>query len=967
MKILKVFILLFVSLQAGATNKYYSRSGSDANPGTEVLPKYSTASMDTFINTSNIGDTIFLKYGDFWDGFTFNWGNKKIVFAAYGNPVDGLPILTGSIQMSMTNAGGNIYYDYEAQLPTFTGNIRRLGCVTENWEYRWMSKYPSGDNYYQVTSGTSSSLTDNTKSWGTDYWANGIVVNNSVGEGNWDWGCDIVKNNNAITLYYNGLTFGSSSPSSGKPRYYAIYNHYNALTEQTWACYNDYLYYYTSGTPGSIRASVVEDLITIDGGTVSFINIDINSANYTLIHTDGDATVSFDGCRIWGSGCYGILNEGGDLSVENCEIAYCMSVPIHNFYSTGDNTYIEHNLFHHNIYKSEPSNIVIYGGGPDIPGQHHGICIMHRGVQGNFYERYNAFLDNRAAVNFHYSQSSTRYYFEKNLIDRYGWVGDLAGIYSNNDLSNVNKYIKKNFVLNEQVRPFVPSLSNTTSLDYAHGIYNDEGSYYFTIDSNTFVNTSTVWYMNGSSYVAFRYNNAIYGNQYIDQQAWNNLIHNDSIYWGASGSPPVPTATGRTVTNNTITYNTIFMDQLNTQAFMYHGYKKGLPTSYTFDQNKYVWTTASEDDLYHLWGTYGWYVDDYWTLAEMKSGGGTYEDNSTVQTITADTAIMLMNYSANSHQFNLSGTYKDANNTTITGPVIIPAFYSKPLAYLSGGLDGEEITTYVDSSLVPFLGGYTPPPGPGDTCLYHIYDTTYIGQNDSILFLFENNLNATYGDMFTLVNHGGAYNEGFACQGTYDFTGNPGGGYATSGIVDIGDSCIITFCGYFPTTNTIIANKSDGPGESGFQIKSGYDYITLITENVSADRDSCVSNEVNMAGALHTFEFIISRTYGIAEIWVDGEDETSANNTIRTDFNTNASLGILADPYGGDRSYAWIDTLKIKVTGLEEVVTDSCVMAYSTNKKAVYCTRTGSAVEQDVFNRRSGEAIKQDVYGRIEE
>jgi parallel beta-helix repeat protein len=86
-------ILIFISLQASATNYYFSINGNDANNNTGNTPWQSATKFAVLLRTADAGDSILFKRGEVFSGFIVTHCNSGISFGAYGTGA--APIISG--------------------------------------------------------------------------------------------------------------------------------------------------------------------------------------------------------------------------------------------------------------------------------------------------------------------------------------------------------------------------------------------------------------------------------------------------------------------------------------------------------------------------------------------------------------------------------------------------------------------------------------------------------------------------------------------------------------------------------------------------------------------------------------------------------------------------------------------------------------------------------------------------------
>jgi hypothetical protein len=721
-RVLLIF-LLFVSYQLFATDYYFSNSGADGNAGTMASPWESITKMQATINTAVSGDRILLKRGDVWlQSYLYLNAGQNITITDYGT--GDMPILSGAKVISMSNIGGSIWRGYDTYLPNASGDIRSCGSVSVNWNFKSMGQEPDSGYFDQIDAGSQISVTDWSKTWTTNQWANAWVIIRQVGTVDWAIASAKVSSNNTTTLTTEYFTFGqSASFTSGNwyEKYYVIVNHLLCLdTQDEWAHYNDYLWLYSSSTPGTVRASVVNNIIEITNGSdLTIENVEINHAVYNgIMVTGATSSVTCDGVVIRGCGRNGIRSAdngtqpngtyGGRVVFKNGEMARIEAIGIYIANTAvGTGSQIDSNHWHE-IGSSLLSNYPNASAGE--MGMAQNSCIVWRIAGGTNTFRRNYMHNVRGMATIHNSiPSDCAYDVTDNFIDGYGYpIGDYGGIlYANNDSYYAGrlKRIMNNIAINEQ--PATGAINNLTvpkANAYNHALYTDQKSHGYRLDSNTVQNCNVFYFNNSSSYDTIRYNNVVNALKNMNYSG----AHSEYLMFDTVTCLPIG---GGSLTGNIVSYNNFVMDGASyKQVLAYQAHtntgSSWYPVGFTIDYNNYV-TNVTDHNLFYMFKNWGEYYLDY-TLTEWKAAT-VYDDSSVVQNRNVAAVKVFKNWSASSHTFDLgSASYTSVTGVAVNTNVTVRPFYSTILFWASGDSTTADPETYMDSALVPMLN-YTAP------------------------------------------------------------------------------------------------------------------------------------------------------------------------------------------------------------------------------------------------------------------
>jgi hypothetical protein len=99
-----------------------------------------------------------------------------------------MPVLSGEKILTGATLSGNIYNFFDDDLPKIeltsqSYGRRFLGSVTVDGKHYAVSRHPNGDSYFQSSSCSSTSITDDA-TWSNNQWQDGFVAIKNV---NWQW------------------------------------------------------------------------------------------------------------------------------------------------------------------------------------------------------------------------------------------------------------------------------------------------------------------------------------------------------------------------------------------------------------------------------------------------------------------------------------------------------------------------------------------------------------------------------------------------------------------------------------------------------------------------------------------------------------------------------------------------------------------------------------------------------------
>lgn len=490
-------ILLLISLQTFASNRYFSSAGSDAANGLTPATAYATITkFNSIFSSLSPGDTCFFNSANTWAGVQMTTSRSgsagsSIVITSYG--VGAKPIISGGVTLSsFTNVGSGIY-----KIPLSV----RPAVVVINGVQQKEGRYPNDTrtdaawlNADAVSSNhlTSSGLTGQTGLVGADvvtrngrFTIDRFTITSQVGNtigfpGNIDVNYGFFITNKLSTLDQYGEWF------------------YNSSTSEL------YVYFGGAGST-SVTVSNLNNVLSVTGRSyLKFVNISFQFGQTTaanpLVRLDLTDNVSFIDCEFKFSGKTAILagysnNGNTNLTISGCLIQdiNCSGIMIYgnvsnnNLLVTG-NTFLRCGM--------------IPGQGEN--GEYIGLGLMNSNSD-NATITLNSF-DSTGWIPIMAGGGGTNLLIYKNYITNYCYyLDDGGGIYNQSHEEKLNKRIRKNIIIHGG---FLSSEgTDNPSSKEAYGVYVDEGSTYVTADSNYIQDVGNGgMFMDNSHDITFRVN-----------------------------------------------------------------------------------------------------------------------------------------------------------------------------------------------------------------------------------------------------------------------------------------------------------------------------------------------------------------------------------------------------------------------------------------------------------------------------
>jgi len=759
--ILLILFLLIPTLtfSTDLTNWYFDATGGDNdNDGhsTETA-KQTIAHLQTLVNADSLdpGDSILFKCGEVWDDVNLVFDNisgyvsQPIVLSSYGTGAK--PILRAIKEVTdFTENSSNIWDITDATLPsrrkvsigvigsspeannTTYNSSPFIGGIFVDGVHYSVGRYPNtGFNEYSSVNTTFAEghdgewcyltdlqIVDNGQEWSGNQWQGGTlrfsdcgwVMTNAgiswsstnlfdltIGAGDWCCSCG------------NGTVKTSSK--------YFIVNHLNTLDlnyESYWDYTNTKLYIY------------------FDGADLNTHTIEVNSQDYA-IKLDTCKNVIVDGLEIKGGLIASIAALDGDsITIKNCDASYSahtglLTVSVTNV-TLSNNTLADFPQYgivtDRNgtalIEYNDIRRIGIESVGLDRERMAEAIISIHTttniAIRDNIIDSVS-----RCGISHAGSHSGATIDFYENVISDYCmYSGDCSGIYSAQDSVNVSKKYRKNIV-------YKMGEHTATSAGILNGLYLDDGSWHFTVDSNVVYDAAMGLYIHGHN--ASRHHD-INHNLFAKFNRSTFTFGFSGIFCDVPQYPPPNGIHYLNIQNNDI----ISTDNGTGAALGWNGASgETAPTSTgTIMDNNDFYTPIRTDTLSH-------YFMAYWgdqvprtnyTITTWFSTFG-YEENSTTNknsqmwelgcgVDSSDFVKVFMNGSNSSHYFDLGDcAFIDLEGDTIQDSVLVVEHSAKALMYESGtistiddefyyeDIDEEPTRTYIwlNRRMTLWIGG----------------------------------------------------------------------------------------------------------------------------------------------------------------------------------------------------------------------------------------------------------------------
>jgi parallel beta-helix repeat protein len=442
-------ILLFISLQASATNYYISNAGSDAANGLTTGTSWQTIAK---VNASSFspGDQILFKSGDTWiEKFIMpssgSIGNP-IIISSYGTGLK--PLITGFQTLTGLSDSSHVWSTIA------TSSANNLNIAQIDGRIRCKGRYPNTG--YLAAYGFQLNPTTWVKLGGTPpNYVGGELVIRDV-----SWITDVRKitSQNIDTIFFQkALTYYPSFLNS-----YFLQNMVKFLDVQYEWAYDSTskkFSYYSTTTPTDVKISTIDTLVRlVNRNYITFDNIKFTGSNMSTIQLDTANHITIQNCSFDAIGKNAITAIGSNTVIINDSLT--------NIQNNG--IYIQRNSDTVTITNCYMKNIGMIEGNVDIDAIPISISATRTLIT---YNR----IDSAGYLALRFAGPNSR--ASNNYVSNFcNLRTDGGGIYTYGNYASVDT-ISNNIITNGAGQNFI-----------AAGIYMDDNSSGFLINNNTITN-----------------------------------------------------------------------------------------------------------------------------------------------------------------------------------------------------------------------------------------------------------------------------------------------------------------------------------------------------------------------------------------------------------------------------------------------------------------------------------------------
>jgi len=620
MKHLLTAALLLTATTANAQRGYYfAASGNDANAGTRSQPMKSISKANSL--TLNANDTLLFNGGETFQG-ELRLQRSNMVVTSYGS---GKAILSGFATFTGTITSGSIY----------RGNYKaddQLNLVVVNGIPAPVARYPNA-TYLRINGvGGSTSAGGTATITGTLLPYNSEIV---IRKKRWNLERDTIISQEGNTISYRQPYSGNRYAGEVGFGYFGQRNYGYIDTLNEWQYQNDTLYLRASASAQFAQHDTIINIGTRSNVTIT--NITVQGANEVGIYSNGGSSITISNCTVTYSGGHGIhLNQSGSSTVNNCTISHCLGNGIY-LRKTGVET---SNI---SVTNCTVSNIAMLAGmefSGDAEGRAGITAVGYSGVtiQGNI-------IDSCGYLGIEVKGNNT---LTKNNIVRYTNLvrDDGAGIYTySGSGSTFTRYNNQRVTGNIVTYAIGAPLGTPYTTSSARGIYLDEGSQNYLIDSNT---------------IAYCGAAALYGNSDSGCVIRANNCYSNGYAWYLQRLSGAPLVRNMVLARNqfypyNVGYRNLQIDQPTLITALQDIALLGRVDSNFYSTTSMVWVTT-------------------------RTGGTSYQTGTTtipdlVKTQFTPTRLEI-NYTNSNKLVYLNGSFVDAFGTTYTNYITIPPYSS---------------------------------------------------------------------------------------------------------------------------------------------------------------------------------------------------------------------------------------------------------------------------------------------------
>lgn len=478
-------IFSFVAIISNATNYYFSTTDGDDSRSSvqaqsQLTPWKTLIKLNSIMATLVSGDSVLFKRGDIFQGFiTANKSGVK--FGAYGLAPSNPAISGFNDIVSWSNLGGNIW---QSSIPI--SNLNNCNIVTVNGVNTPMGRIPNAGSWFTVNASSGHSQATITALTGSpNYTGAELIVKTSA---SWIISRNLIVSQsgsvlNTVNNFDNSQNF--TVYNFGSQAF--IQNASSTLDQQNEWYYDKAtkkLQIYSTISPFNVKATVVDSLLKITAGSVSFNNIDFVGANSDAVQMSSASGVTFTDCNIRYCGDMGVQalnNTCPNFTWNGGSIRDCENSGITDVLTNSNNNWTITNCTFNNI-------AMVVGSMGSLDGYNFSIGQQNGASTGHLFQ--NNFIDSAGYIGIFAMGASWTIYH--NFVNHYCYnVTDGGGIYTGNH--GTNRLIRGNIVLNGMTGA-------------AHGIYTDDNASNITIDSNTVFTARNGIYLHNAHEITLREN-----------------------------------------------------------------------------------------------------------------------------------------------------------------------------------------------------------------------------------------------------------------------------------------------------------------------------------------------------------------------------------------------------------------------------------------------------------------------------
>jgi alpha-tubulin suppressor-like RCC1 family protein len=510
-------ILLFIGIQASATNRYFSSStGSDANACTIGSPCASITKFNSFSFVH--GDSSFFFRGDTFFG-TLNINQSGILgsiiwIGAYGSGAK--PIITGMTLLSGWTALAGSVYSINCASCQFDLNMVTIADTLQP-VVRWPTFANTAYEGYLTLQSFSGnvSITSNAIASAPNVVGGEVVIRKD----HYILDRERVTTQNSTTIgYYPIAGLAQQNPIANFGFFFQNDSTLLRVNKHwgDWAYDSTSKNIYVYGDTVGVKAATLSHLVVTSQSYLTFDNLTLYGCDSLGFNIQGNNNnnITIQNCTIKNCGIDGILPLG---SVGNSNPTGVPSITINNdSFLNNPNIAINANGIKNIVITN---NYVFNSGMVSGMGQSGGQSYEAIGGPGtghNALVAYNT-INNSGYIGIRWQSDSALIY--RNLVMNFCLrLSDGGGIYTFSDSSKYGRIVRGNIILYGYFDPFGTSADLTNPYSRTgHGLYFDNNSSHAIADSNTvaFCNYGGLEVNTGCHDLQFR-NNTFYDNA-VDQ------------------------------------------------------------------------------------------------------------------------------------------------------------------------------------------------------------------------------------------------------------------------------------------------------------------------------------------------------------------------------------------------------------------------------------------------------------------